>query len=148
LSNARAIANAVIRFREVQPLINFEDLRQALSRFPTPGRENKFFAKVLQALRIEINQELEALKEFLLQVPGVLKTGGRLVVISYHSLEDRLVKNFTKSGNFEGELKKDFFGNVETPFKLIHKKPIVPGEVEVSENNRARSAKLRIAEKR
>ncbi len=148
LPNARAITSALIKFRSVQPLVNFEDLKLALSRFPTPGRENKFFAKVLQALRIEINQELEALKEFLLQVPEVLKTGGRLVVISYHSLEDRLVKNFTRAGNFEGKLEKDFYGNVETPFNLINKKPIMTGEAEVSENNRARSAKLRIAEKR
>lgn len=148
LPNAWSITSAIIKFRSGRQLINFEDLRQALSHFPTPGRENKFFAKVLQALRIEINQELEALKEFLLQVPGVLKEGGRLVVISYHSLEDRLVKNFTRSGNFEGQLEKDFFGNVETPFQLINKKPIVPDENEISKNNRARSAKLRIAEKR
>ena len=148
LSNAWPISSAIIKFRSGRQLINFEDLKQALSHFPIPGRENKFFAKVLQALRIEINQELEALKEFLLQVPGVLKEGGRLVVISYHSLEDRLVKNFTRSGNFEGQLEKDFFGNVETPFQLINKKPIVPDENEISKNNRARSAKLRIAEKR
>jgi 16S rRNA (cytosine1402-N4)-methyltransferase len=148
LSNGRAIASSIVKFRINQPLINFEDLRQALSHFPTPGRENKFFAKVLQALRIEINRELEALKEFLLQVPDVLKTGGRLVVISYHSLEDRLVKNFMKSGNFEGKPEKDFYGNVDTPFQLINKKPLIPGDDEVKENNRARSAKLRIAEKR
>jgi 16S rRNA (cytosine1402-N4)-methyltransferase len=148
LHNARAITSAIIKFRSGKQLVNFEDLKQALSHFPTPGRENKFFAKVLQALRIEINQELEALKDFLLQVPGVLKEGGRLVVISYHSLEDRLVKNFTRAGNFEGKLEKDFYGNVETPFQLINKKPIVPDEDEINKNNRARSAKLRIAEKR
>ncbi len=148
LPNARTITSALIKFRAHQPLVNFEDLKLALSGFPTPGRENKFFAKVLQALRIEINQELEALKEFLLQVPEVLKTDGRLVVISYHSLEDRLVKNFTKAGNFEGKLEKDFYGNVKAPFNLINKKPIMPDEAEVGDNNRARSAKLRIAEKR
>ena len=146
LPNAGAITSAIIKFRSDKRLVNFEDLRQALSHFATPGRENKFFARVLQALRIEINQELEALKEFLLQASEVLKTGGRLVVISYHSLEDRLVKNFFRSGNFEGKLEKDFFGNVKTPFKIITKKPIVPNEKEVSENNRSRSAKLRIAE--
>jgi 16S rRNA (cytosine1402-N4)-methyltransferase len=148
LPNAWAITTAIIKFRSLKSLVNFEDLREALSSFAQPGRENKFFAKVLQALRIEINQEIEALKAFLLQVPDVLKEGGRLVVISYHSLEDRLVKNFTRTGNFEGKLEKDFYGNVETPFQLINKKPIVPDGNEISENNRARSAKLRIAEKR
>lgn len=122
LPNAGAITSAIIKFRSVKRLVNFEDLRQALSHFPTPGRENKFYARVLQALRIEINQELDALKEFLEQAPKVLKAGGRLVVISYHSLEDRLVKNFFRSGNFEGKLEKDFFGNVKTPFKIITKK--------------------------
>jgi len=148
LPNARAISSAIVKFRSAKRLINFEDLRQALSHFPTPGRENKFFARVLQALRIEINQELEVLKEFLLQTTDVLKAGGRLVVISYHSLEDRLVKNFMKSGNFEGKLDKDFYGNVNTPFSVINRKPIIPDEKEVMENNRSRSAKLRIAEKR
>ncbi len=147
LPNAGAIASAIIKFRSAGRLINFEDLKQALSHFPTPGRENKFYARVLQALRIEINQELDALKEFLEQAPEVLKAGGRLVVISYHSLEDRLVKNFFRSGNFKGIPEKDFFGNVRTPFKIINKKPIVPNEGEISANNRSRSAKLRIAEK-
>ncbi len=147
LSNAGSITSAIIKFRSGKRLVNFEDLRQALSHFATPGRENKFYAKVLQALRIEINQELEALKEFLEQASEVLKAGGRLVVISYHSLEDRLVKNFFRSGNFEGIVEKDFFGNVKTPFKIITKKPIVPNKEEISKNNRSRSAKLRIAEK-
>ena len=148
LPNARAITSAIVKFRSGKRLVNFEDLRQALAHFPTPGRENKFFARVLQALRIEINQELEVLKEFLLQTTEVLKTGGRLVVISYHSLEDRLVKNFMRSGNLEGKLDKDFYGNVNTPFNIINKKPIIPDEEEIRENNRSRSAKLRIAEKR
>jgi 16S rRNA (cytosine1402-N4)-methyltransferase len=147
LPNAGAITSSILNYRSDKYLVNFEDLKEALSRFAKPGRENKFFARVLQALRIEINSELETLKEFLQQANDVLKSGGRLVVISYHSLEDRLVKNFIKSGNFEGRVEKDFFGNVETPFKIITKKPIVPGEEEIRENNRSRSAKLRIAEK-
>jgi len=148
LPNAKAITTAIVNYRSGRQLSKFDDLKQALARFTVPGRENKFFAKVLQALRIEINRELEVLKEFLLQVPSVLKQGGRLVVISYHSLEDRLVKNFTRAGNFEGQLEKDFYGNVDTPFTLVNKKPIVPDANEIKVNNRARSAKLRIAEKK
>lgn len=102
---------------------------------------------VFQALRIEVNQELDALKILLQQALEMLNSGGRLVVISYHSLEDRLVKNFMKSGNLNGEIVKDFYGNIQTPFRLISRKAIVPSETEIAENNRARSAKLRIAEK-
>jgi 16S rRNA (cytosine1402-N4)-methyltransferase len=123
------------------------DLKEALMPAAERGKENKFFAQVFQALRIEVNQELEALKEFLVQATDVLKQGGRLVVISYHSLEDKLVKDYFRSGNFEGTLEKDFYGNPIVPLSVINRKPIVPDEKEVSMNNRARSARLRIAEK-
>jgi len=110
--------------------------------------ENQYFAKVFQALRIEVNDELGALKELLLQCPDVIMKGGRLVVISYHSLEDRLVKNFISKGKFEGEVAKDLYGNSENvPFKAVNKKPLLPTEEELSRNPRARSAKLRIAER-
>ena len=111
------------------------------------GRENQFFAQVFQALRIEVNQELEVLKEFLKQAMRALRPGGRLVVISYHSLEDRLVKNFMRSGNFEGEVASDVFGNRDVPFELITKKPILPTADELQQNSRSRSARLRIAER-
>jgi 16S rRNA (cytosine1402-N4)-methyltransferase len=112
------------------------------------GRENQYYAQVFQALRIEVNKELDVLMELLTQSLEVLKPAGRLVVISYHSLEDRLVKNIMRSGKFEGEVEKDFYGNQLTPFKQITRKPIVPTEKENEENSRARSAKLRIAEKK
>jgi len=111
------------------------------------GRENQYYAQVFQALRIEVNKEMDVLKDLLMQSLEVLKPGGRLVVISYQSLEDRLVKNIIRSGKFEGEVDKDFFGNQLTPFKAITRKPIMPDDAEVLENSRARSAKLRIAEK-
>jgi len=111
------------------------------------GKENKYYAQVFQALRIEVNDELGALKDLLEQSAKALKGGGRMVVISYHSLEDRLVKNFFKSGNFKGNIVKDFYGNPIAPFKIISRKPIIPGEEEISTNSRARSARLRIAEK-
>jgi len=111
------------------------------------AKENKYLAKVFQALRIEVNDELNVLKEMLNQTVDVMKKGGRLVVISYHSLEDRLVKNFLKSGNFEGIIEKDFYGNPKVPYKLINRKVIVPNEKEIMNNSRSRSAKLRIAEK-
>ena len=110
-------------------------------------QEHKFYAKVFQALRIAVNHEIDYLKEMLVQALEILNPGGRLVVITYHSLEDRVVKNFMKTGNFKGEENKDFYGNPVTPFKLINKKVIVPAEEEISLNNRARSARLRIAEK-
>ncbi len=122
-------------------------LKEVLKNLVPPNRENKFLAQVFQALRIEVNDELGALKDFLEQCPELLSAGGRLVVITYHSLEDRLVKNFIKAGNFEGEPEKDFFGNIKSVFKPVNKKPITPDEEEIKRNNRARSAKLRIAEK-
>ncbi len=146
LKNARNLAKTIIKERNNKSIESTDQLIEVLEQFAPRGKRNKFFAQVFQALRIEVNEELDALKEFLEQSPGVLKPGGRLVIISYHSLEDRLVKNFMKSGNFEGVIEKDFYGNKLVPFKSI-KKLIIPSEIEIKRNNRARSAKLRIAEK-
>jgi len=147
LNNAWAIGNAIVKAREIKPLVRFEDMQAVLMRFAPVAKDIKFFAKILQALRIEINEELEALKEFLMQAAQVLKPGGRLVMMSYHSLEDRLVKNFVKTGNFEGIVEQDFYGNVNSTFNVITRKPLVPQEKELEVNSRSRSAKLRIAEK-
>jgi 16S rRNA (cytosine1402-N4)-methyltransferase len=142
------IASDIIMARETEPIETTEQLKAAVqSRLPR-GRENKILAQLFQALRIEVNQELDALSTFLAQCPDVLKPGGRLVVMSYHSLEDRLVKNFMKTGNAEGNEEKDFFGNLLTPYTLITRKPIVPSDEETESNSRARSAKLRIAERK
>ena len=122
-------------------------LMEALRGFAAPGRENKFFAQVFQALRIAVNDEMGALEEFLAQTPDLLVAGGRLSVISYHSLEDRLVKNFIRAGRFSGEPEKDFYGNVIAPLRAVHRKVIVPLPEEIAANSRARSAKLRVAEK-
>ena len=121
-------------------------MKEVLKRFLPPRKENKVLAQIFQAIRIEVNQEIEALKEFLLQTPEVLKKGGRLSIISYHSLEDRLVKRFIRNGLFEGEPERDIYGNFEVPFKKIGNM-IIPSAEEIEINNRARSAKLRIAEK-
>ncbi len=146
LKNAPRIAKEIDAYRKTASIETTVDLKNALAKLAPRGKENKFYAQVFQALRIEVNNELEILKEFLKQSIDVLKVGGRLVVISYHSLEDRLVKNFIKSGNFQGIQEKDFFGNVLSPIKPLGKL-IIPQEEELSENPRARSAKLRIAEK-
>jgi len=147
IRNALKAARLIAGSRKENPLKTTGELKSVLMSCAERGKENKFFAQVFQALRIEVNQELEALREFLLQATDVLKPGGRLVVISYHSLEDKLVKNFFRSGNFGGTLHKDFYGNVEAPLKVITRKAITPGEAETEQNSRARSAKLRIAEK-
>ena len=147
LTTAKGLANAIVTARKEQPIKNTEQLKKVLSRFLPAHKSNKILAQIYQAIRIEVNQEMEVLKEFLEQSLEILKPGGRLSVISYHSLEDRLVKRFMKNGMFEGEPERDFFGRFEVPFKLIGKM-IVPSEAEIKENNRARSAKLRIAEKR
>jgi 16S rRNA (cytosine1402-N4)-methyltransferase len=148
LDNARRISEQIINYRAEKKIVKVIDLKEAVVSLAKKGAENKFFAKIFQALRIEVNAELESLKEALLQTVDALKPGGRLVVISYHSLEDRLVKNFMKSGNFEGKIEKDIlFGDFKVPFSLKTKKPIVPGDKEIEENSRSRSAKLRIAEK-
>jgi 16S rRNA (cytosine1402-N4)-methyltransferase len=148
LKNARKIAETILKKRQGNPIKTTFQLIDILKPFAPKFQENKFFAVVFQALRIEVNQELEALRSFLAQTPEALNSGGRLVVMSYHSLEDRLVKNFMKAGNFEGEIEKDFYGNPLTPFKKITGKPIIASEEELQTNSRARSAKLRIAEKK
>jgi len=147
LRNAYKIAAAIEKHRKAETIKTTGQLIQLLKNLAPRGRENKFFAQVFQALRIEVNQELEALKDFLQQSADVLKPGGRLVVISYHSLEDRLVKHFMKAGNFRGEIEKDFYGNPVTPMVPIGK-AIMPDEEEMERNSRARSARLRVAEKR
>ena len=147
LTNSRRIAREIVAARKIKPLRNVDDIIDVIGRLAPFRQEHKFFAKVFQALRIEVNHEMESLREMLVQALNVLKPGGRLGVITYHSLEDRLVKNFMKAGNFEGEEKKDFFGNPETPFRLINRKGTTPDEAEIEQNNRARSARLRIAEK-
>lgn len=147
LKNAGAMANVIVNARKENPIINSEQLKQILSKFLPGHKSNKILAQIYQAIRIEVNQEMEALKEFLTQSLEILKPEGRLSVISYHSLEDRLVKRFVKNGMFEGEPEKDFFGNFEVPFKTIEKL-IVPSNEEIAINNRARSAKLRVAAKK
>jgi len=147
LSNAGAIANTIINARKDIPIKNTEQLKQVLSKFLPAHKSHKILAQIYQAIRIEVNQEMEVLKEFLEQSLEILKPGGRLSVISYHSLEDRLVKRFMKNGLFEGEPERDFFGNYSVPFKSIGKL-IIPDYAEIKINNRARSAKLRIAEKK
>ena len=147
LPNAYQMAKAICRARMEKEIVTTFDLRDAVSRHLPRGMENKYLAMLFQALRIEVNGELEALKEMLQQSVDVLVPGGRLVVMSYHSLEDRLVKNFFKAGNFEGEVNKDFYGNPIVPLKPVVRKAITASEEELQVNSRARSAKLRVAEK-
>ena len=146
LKSAAGMARLIVENRITEPIKTSEDLKKAMGRFLPKHKENKILAQVFQAIRIEVNQEMQALKEFLLQTTELLPTGGRLSLISYHSLEDRLVKRFIRNGLFEGEPEKDMFGHVDVPFKKAGKL-IVPSDEEVRENNRARSAKLRIAER-
>ena len=146
LKMARKLASLIVRFRETKRFEKVGELIDVLQPFTGKDKEKKFLAQVFQALRIEANGEMEALKEMLQQAQQVLKPGGRLVVMTYHSLEDRLVKNFLKTGNFEGKKEQDFYGNVKTPFRMINNKVIVPSAEEVERNPRSRSAKLRIAE--
>jgi 16S rRNA (cytosine1402-N4)-methyltransferase len=148
IDNAGSLARLITHARKEKKMETVGDLKGVIEKVVKRGRENKYYAQVFQALRIEVNKEMEALKELLTQSLEVLKPKGRLVVISYHSLEDRLVKNIMRSGKFEGEVEKDFFGNQLTPFTQISRKPIVPSEEELEQNSRARSAKLRIAEKK
>jgi len=147
VTNARTAAEAIFSARHNSPIETVNDLKGILMRYAPKHRENKYFAQVFQALRIEVNDEMKVLEEFLMQVPEVLNPGGRLVVMSYHSLEDRPVKNFIQKGKFDGEVEKDFYGNEIKPLKSITRKPIEATEEEVKRNPRARSAKLRIAEK-
>jgi len=147
IKNAKTLAQTLVTMRLNNPIDTVDELKKAISKLIPKGKENKYLAQVFQALRIEVNQELEALKEFLEQTVDVLKTQGRLVVMSYHSLEDRLVKNFIAKGKFQGEVEKDFFGNQIKPLESITRKALVASDEEIKLNNRARSAKLRIAVK-
>lgn len=147
LKSARKISIKITEARKLGRIKTSSDLIDCLAEITPTKTRNTFLAKVFQALRIEVNGEMEALKELLNQCPDVLKDGGLVSIITYHSLEDRLVKNFIRSGNFQGKLEKDFYGNVIKPLEAINRKPIIPSEEEINRNNRARSAKLRIARK-
>lgn len=147
LRNARTAAKTIVVARANNSFATTLDLKAALQSIAPRGKEFKYFAQVFQALRIEVNQEMQALEDFLHQCGDVMKPGGRLVVMSYHSLEDRMVKNYINTGKVFGELEKDFYGNPIKPFQSINRKPIEASDEEVAENNRARSAKLRVAEK-
>lgn len=146
LKNARAMAGAIVKARSEKKIDTTESLKKAISGLLPKFKENKVLAQVYQAIRIEVNQEIEVLKEFLIQLPEVVSEDGRISLISYHSLEDRLVKRFIRDGKFEGEAEKDFYGNINVPFKKVGGL-MVPGREEITLNNRARSAKLRIAER-
>ena len=147
LKNARRIASLLVKARSQKNITSTHDLIQAVEAVFGKAREKKDLAKLFQALRIEVNHEMEALKELLNSAQELLTTGGRLVVITYHSLEDRMVKNIMKTGNVQGKVQQDFFGRIETTFKLLNNKVITPTSQEQQENPRSRSAKLRIAEK-
>ncbi len=148
LPNAAQMARAICRARLEREIVTTFDLRDAVSRHLPRGAENKYLAMLFQALRIEVNGELEALKALLQQAVELLEPEGRLVVMSYHSLEDRLVKNFFRAGNFEGEVEKDFYGNPIVPLVLVTRKVITPGQEELQSNPRSRSARLRVAQKK
>jgi 16S rRNA (cytosine1402-N4)-methyltransferase len=148
IKNAKSLARTIVTARLNAPINTVADLKNAMMVLIPRGKENKYLAQVFQALRIEVNQELEALKDFLIQSADVLVSGGRLVVISYHSLEDRLVKNFIAKGKFSGQVEKDFYGNDQKPFEAVSRGAITASEDEIKNNNRARSAKLRIAVKK
>ncbi len=146
--NARTLARKIVEVRKQKQIKTINEFKSGVESCADRGMENQYFAKVFQALRIEVNDELGALKDLLMQCPDIIMKGGRLVVISYHSLEDRLVKNFIAKGKFDGEVEKDFYGNLAgVPFKAVHKKALLPSEEELQRNPRARSAKLRIAER-
>jgi 16S rRNA (cytosine1402-N4)-methyltransferase len=147
LINSRRIAKELVAARGVKPLTSVKDIIEAIGKLAPYRQEHKFYARIFQALRIAVNHEIDYLREMLEQTLSLLNPGGRLVIITYHSLEDRVVKNFMKTGNFDGEEKKDFYGNIETPFRIINRKGTTPGIEEIANNNRARSARLRIAEK-
>lgn len=147
LKNSRRIAKEIAAARIIKPLTSVSNIIDAIGTLAPSRQENKFYAKVFQALRIAVNHEIDYLKEMLEQALSVLNRGGRLVIITYHSLEDRIVKNFMRTGNFEGEARKDFYGNVDTPFRILNRKGTTPGDEEIAKNKRARSARMRIAEK-
>ena len=147
VDNSRKIAQLICKAREASPINTTGELGKAIESVLPKFAEHKFLAKVYQALRIEVNQEMKSLEKFLIGAAKSLKPGGKLVIITYHSLEDRMVKNFIKAGNIEGKVEKDFYGNATAPLKAVNRKPILPQEEEIASNTRARSAKLRIAEK-
>jgi len=145
IKNARTLAAAIIRARGGKPITRNEELREVALKVAPRGKEMKYLAQLFQAIRIEVNDEMGALREFLEQTAEVIRPGGKLVVMSYHSLEDRPVKNFVNTGNLKGHVEQDFYGNVIRPFTPVTRKPIIPDEEEIERNKRARSAKLRIA---
>jgi 16S rRNA (cytosine1402-N4)-methyltransferase len=147
VKNAKTLAKAVVTARITRPISTLAGFKSAIAAHIPKGKENKYMAQVFQALRIEVNKEIEVLERFLEQTAEVIKPGGRLVVMSYHSLEDRPVKNYIAKGKVRGEVDKDFFGNEQKPFKVITRKAVIADEAELEENSRARSAKLRIGEK-
>jgi 16S rRNA (cytosine1402-N4)-methyltransferase len=147
LNEGWKLAKAIVAQRENQPFTTVEQLKAICERFAQRGKENSFMSRVFQAIRIEVNDELNALREMLTQVPDLLPVGGRLVVISYHSLEDRMAKDLIRSGNLDGKMEKDFYGNPIVSLKAVNRSPIVPSEEELERNPRSRSAKLRIAER-
>lgn len=147
LKPSRRIASAIVKRRAEKKITETDELLEVIRPFINRKQEKKELAQIFQALRIEVNNEMETLREMLNRASELLKPGGRIAILTYHSLEDRLVKNFFKTGNFEGKAEKDFFGRIETPFKLINNKVIVPTEEEIERNPRSRSAKLRVAEK-
>ena len=147
VDNSRKIAQLICKARELTPIQTTGELGKAIESVLPKFAEHKFLAKVYQALRIEVNQEMKSLEKFLIGAAKSLKPGGKLVIITYHSLEDRMVKNFIKAGNIDGKVEKDFYGNATAPLKAVNRKPILPQEEEIASNTRARSAKLRIAEK-
>jgi 16S rRNA (cytosine1402-N4)-methyltransferase len=147
IDNAYKLVKLITDARITQPITTTEQLKNIIAPCTPKFKDHQYLAKVFQALRIEVNDEMDVLKEMLKQSLEVLRVGGRLVVMSYHSLEDRLVKSFIKSGNFEGEPVKDFYGNIARPFELITRKPVTPSSEEIERNSRSRSAKLRVAEK-
>ena len=146
LRSAPAMAKTIVEARKDNPIVTSEQLKKVLAKFLSPRFENKILAQIYQAIRIEVNQEIEVLKEFLMQMPEVLKPNGRISLISYHSLEDRLVKRFIRNGLFEGEPERDMYGNFEVPLKKVGGL-VIPSKEEIKINNRARSAKLRVAKK-
>jgi len=147
IKNSRHLASVICKKRNEFRIKTTTQLKEVVAECTPRSIENKYLAQVFQALRIEVNEEMDALQEFLMASLSLLKPGGRLVVITYHSLEDRLCKNFMRTGNFEGKVEKDFYGNISSPFIIVNKKVIIPSDEEIKANSRSRSAKLRIAEK-
>lgn len=147
MKNSRRVASEIVKARASRPFATTDDFLKVVSKFIKPTQEKKELAQLFQALRIEVNNEIDVLKSMLSQSLKVLKPGGRIAVLTYHSLEDRIVKNYFKTGNISGKVEKDFFGRIDTPFRLVNNKVIVPSDEEIERNPRSRSAKLRIAEK-